>query len=210
MPDHKQRPGFMLYLDTLCPALSRLTDEQAGALLRGITDYVQQGVIPELDALAGLTFDLLRPGLDRDELQYEKQVIHGKYMAYCRKAKERGETPITEDEYTEQLIVANSDCQLSAVDCQQPTSIPTPTSTLMSTPIPITTTKPSTGIIPDTFSKGIREVVSKGIGEVEEYEGTEGKRENRFSVSQEVSEKQSRLLAQIEELSKRHGGFADL
>ena len=33
MNERKQRPGVMLYFDTLCPALARLTNEQRGELL---------------------------------------------------------------------------------------------------------------------------------------------------------------------------------
>ena len=77
MNERKQRPGVMLYFDTLCPALARLTNEQRGELLQGIVGYAQSGTIPELDGMTGMAFDLLRPGIDRDGERYEAQRIHG-------------------------------------------------------------------------------------------------------------------------------------
>ncbi len=95
MTERKQRPGVVLYFDTLCPALARLTHEQAGALLRGIVDYAQTGAIPELDAMSGLAFDLLRPSIDRDGERYFEQIEQRRYAVYCREAKKRGADPIS-------------------------------------------------------------------------------------------------------------------
>ena len=95
MNERRQRPGVILYFDTLCPALARLTNEQAGAMLRGIVDYAQTGAIPELDNMAGMAFDMLRPGIDRDGERYFEQIEQRRYAVYCREAKKRGADPIS-------------------------------------------------------------------------------------------------------------------
>ena len=129
----RQRPGVILYFDTLCPALARLTDEDSGKLLRGIVDYVQTGALPELEGMPGMAFDLLRPGIDRDGDRYEYQCLHGQYMAYCRKTKERGEPLITEEEYIQQLTDTASNYQLPTTT---PSPSPSQNSTLPQKPTP--------------------------------------------------------------------------
>ena len=89
MSERKQRPGVILYFDTICPALERLSDAQCGRLLRGIVDYVQTGALPELDDATDIVFYLLRPALDRDGERYEKERRRGRYMAYCKALKRR-------------------------------------------------------------------------------------------------------------------------
>ena len=129
----RTRPGVLLYFDTLQPALARLTDAQCGQLLRGVIEYAQTGALPELDDLAGMAFDLLRPGIDRDGERYEYQRLHGQYMAYCRQAKDGGETPISEQEYIQQLSATNSYYQLPTTTTTASTST-YPTSTPISNP----------------------------------------------------------------------------
>ena len=135
------KPGIMLYFDKIIPALSRLEDAQIGALLRAIIEYAQTGALPELDGMTGLVFDMLRPGLDRDEERYQQSVVHGSYMAYCKKCKENGSRPISEDEYRESyqlLSVTDSNCQLPTT-----TPAPTPSASASVTQYPSTTGTPA-------------------------------------------------------------------
>lgn len=155
--NRKLRPGVMLYFDTLCPALARLTNEQRGELLQGIVDYAQTGAIPELDGMTGMAFDLLRPGIDRDGEKYEYKRMHGQYMAYCRAAKERGETPITEEVFIRQLIDTDSYYQL-------PTTNPSPY------PYPTTESNPS----PTSKAYPSPTAAREGKGETEGCKGDEG------------------------------------
>lgn len=111
MNEKKLRPGVMLYFDRLCPALMRLTSEECGELLRGIIEYAQTGAIPEMDGMTGMASDMLRPGIDYDGERYEYKRLHGQYMAFCRTAKERGEKPVTEEEFIQQQINADRHCQ---------------------------------------------------------------------------------------------------
>ncbi len=161
MNERKQRPGVMLYYDTLRPALLRLTDEQCGQLLRGIIEYAQTGALPDYDGMTGLAFDLLRPGIDRDGVAYEKKWLHTKYMSYCRIAKERGEKPIEEEEYIQQLMATDSNVQL-------PTSVSASTTAPVSSPEPISTI----ASMPTASSK--QKGKTTGKGEPEGCKGDEG------------------------------------
>ena len=157
MNERKQRPGVMLYFDTLCPALARLNNEQRGELLQGIVEYAQTGAIPELDGMTGMAFDMLRPGIDRDGEKYEYKRMHGQYMAYCRAANERGETRISEEEFIKQLIATDSYYQL-------PTTTPNPSTS----PYPY----PSTSLYPE--SNPSPTAAAQGKGETEGCKGDEG------------------------------------
>ena len=88
----KERPGVMLYFDAVRPAISRLDETQCGALLRSLMDYAQYGVIPELDPMTGLAFDMLVPKIDRDAERYEETREQRQYAAYAREKKKTGES----------------------------------------------------------------------------------------------------------------------
>ena len=87
----KDRPGVMLYFDSVRPALNRLDDTQCGRLFRAVVDYAEYGVIPELDPLVGMVFDLLVPKIDRDAERYEESREQRQYAVYCREKQKAGE-----------------------------------------------------------------------------------------------------------------------
>ena len=87
----KERPGVMLYFDAVRPAISRLDETQCGVLLRAVVDYAQYGVVPELDAMTGLAFDMLVPKIDRDAERYEESREQRQYAVYTREKKRSGE-----------------------------------------------------------------------------------------------------------------------
>lgn len=139
MNERKQRPGVMLYFDTLCPALARLTNEQRGELLQGIVEYAQTGAIPDLDGMTGMAFDLLRPGIDRDAERYEDIREKRRYATYCREAERRGETPTSFEEW--QLMISNDITRYPTTTSSSypsPTTYPsvTPSSTAAAYPYP--------------------------------------------------------------------------
>ena len=88
----KERPGVMLYFDAVRPAISRLNETQCGVLLRSLMDYAQYGVVPELDPMTGLAFDILVPKIDRDAERYEESREQRQYAAYTREKKRSGES----------------------------------------------------------------------------------------------------------------------
>lgn len=112
----KERPGVMLYFDRLRPVLDTLSLESVGMLLHAIVDYVQYGAEPQLDGLTNFAFEMMRPSLDNDGERYEQVRQHGQYMAYCKKQKDKGEPALEEDEFIEQLLETESNCQLQTVN----------------------------------------------------------------------------------------------
>ena len=91
----KERPGVMLYFDAVRPAISRLDETQCGVLLRSVMDYAQYGVVPELDPMTGLAFDMLVPKIDRDAERYEESREQRQYAGYVREKKRSGEQALS-------------------------------------------------------------------------------------------------------------------
>lgn len=90
----KQRPGVMLYFDSIRPALNRLNDLQAGMLFRAILTYAEFGEISELDDKCGMAFEMLKPKIDHDAESYAETQEKRKYAAYRREAKRFGVFPL--------------------------------------------------------------------------------------------------------------------
>lgn len=97
--NHKKRPGMMLYFDTVRPAINRLDAAQCGVLLRSLMDYAQYGVVPELDPMTGLAFDMLVPKIDRDAERYEDSREQRQYAVYVREKKKCGEAVMSMEEW---------------------------------------------------------------------------------------------------------------
>lgn len=95
----KQKPGVMLYFDSIRPALNRLDNEQCGALFRAILDYGEFGAVSDLEPMTGMVFDLLRPKIDRDAEKYEESREQRQHAVYAREAKRRGEQPLSFPEW---------------------------------------------------------------------------------------------------------------
>jgi hypothetical protein len=95
----KERPGVMLYFDDVRPVISRLDEIQCGVLLRSVMDYAQYGVVPELDPMTGLAFDMLVPKIDRDAERYEESREQRLYATYSREKKKKGEPPLSYEEW---------------------------------------------------------------------------------------------------------------
>lgn len=95
----------MLYFD-MRPALTRLSADEQGKLLMAMFDYAELGVVPELDGMVGLCFDMIKPKLDRDADKYEYQKLHGRYMAYCRETAEADR--MSEEEFIKKLSATDS------------------------------------------------------------------------------------------------------
>lgn len=93
------KPGVMIYFDTILPAFERLDDEQLGTLFRAVVSYAAHGEVIELDGMAGLTFDMMRPKLDRDDLKYREKCVKSEYATYCREMKKQGREPLPYDRW---------------------------------------------------------------------------------------------------------------
>ena len=90
-----ERPGVMLYFESVRPAIKRLNQKQCGALLQSLLDYAQYGVVPELDPMTGMAFDMLAPKIDRDAERYEESREQRQYAAYAKERKKNGETVLS-------------------------------------------------------------------------------------------------------------------
>lgn len=91
------RPGVMIYFDKVAPFLAKMDDEQAGKFFRAILEYAEFGVIPELDLVGDLAFNVIQPLIDRDAAKYKDTVKKRKYAAYCREAEKEGQKPMSRE-----------------------------------------------------------------------------------------------------------------
>ena len=198
MTENGKRPGVMLYFDTFCPALG-LDDAQLAALTRGIISYAMTGALPELEAMAEMAFLMLRPGIDRDGERYERVRLHGQYMAYCRKCKEHGETPVSEEEYLERLAATNS-CSHEQAGANCNCTLPT----RYSSPYP----HPSSTVDSSIDSSPSPNAHAGGRVKVEGYGGTE-REGTSIADYDEITKRQRNLAFQIEEYRQRNGDFPD-
>ncbi len=169
MADAKQKPGVMLYFDSIRPALNRLDNEQCGALFRAILDYGEFGTVSDLEPMTGMVFDLLRPKIDRDAEKYEESREQRQHAVYAREAKRRGEQPLTFSEWRLHRELS-SDNRPIPPDNENigPYPSTTTSTSITQTPTPTTSTSTST----TRARKGTREG-----GEGEE----EGKPEQLYS-----------------------------
>ena len=140
----KERPGVMLYFDAVRPAISRLDETQCGVLLRSVMDYAQYGVVPELDPMTGLAFDMLVPKIDRDAERYEESREQRQYAAYTREKKRSGEQALsiaewrlarlrTDERDNGPLRLDNGPLPSASTPSPAPTPTPAPASASIST-----------------------------------------------------------------------------
>ena len=173
---------MMVYFE-LRPALARLDFEARGKLFTAMLDYAELGVMPELDGMTALCFDLVRPKLDRDAERYEQQRLHSLYMVYCRSTPEKER--MSESEFIASLTVTNSNNQL-------PTTATTSTTAGEAT---ITSTRETTE---STARNGER--TGKGTGE-----GMRGRERENPCAGQYSQEDMAAALRLIELEKKRSG-----
>jgi len=74
----KDQKGFIVYAD-LKPVLDRLSDEEAGQLLRGMLDYFIDGKEPKFKGVLEFIFIPIKQQMDRNADRYEKK---------CKKMRE--------------------------------------------------------------------------------------------------------------------------
>jgi len=94
----KTCPGVMLYFDVL-PAIIKLSREDRGDLFLAILKYAQFGEEMELSASAEISFEFIRPRIDRDAKEYEQKVQRNTYAVYCRENRNEGTKKLTFDEW---------------------------------------------------------------------------------------------------------------
>lgn len=102
-----ERPGFMVYFDS-APAFERLSDGDAGKLIKAVFSYASTGALMPLDGMTAMAFDLLRPRLDRDAEKYEQTIQRRRYGGYSKACRERGEDPLDYEAWLEHAHACTS------------------------------------------------------------------------------------------------------
>lgn len=133
-----ERPGIMIYFD-LEPALSMLSDAEAGQLFRAAMEYGHYGTVPEFDGLLAMAWSFVQPKIDRDNEAYQKKCMDNAYNRYKGVCKERGTEPLDKETWVKKLYqpsstTVNNGCNPS------PTTEGTPNGTSKSSSSGTTTT----------------------------------------------------------------------
>lgn len=125
------KPGVMFYFD-IRPCLKRLSLEEKGLLFESVLDYAEHGIEPDLEGVAGVAWDFIKPGIDRDSDRYEGQILQKRYAAYTREAKKTGLIPVNFEEW-KSLSDDEKHRLISDDTGRYPTTTSTSTSTTTST-----------------------------------------------------------------------------
>ena len=165
--NQKERPGVMLYFDAVRPVINRLDEAQCGVLLRAVVDYAQYGVVPELEPMTGMAFDMLVPKIDRDAERYEEGREQRQYAAYVREKKRSGEQALSIADWrlTRLRADARENTAPSRLDNGPLPSTSAATSTTTS-PSTTPSASPSTSTTPSASTAAAGEG-SKGEGEAD-------------------------------------------
>ena len=148
----KERPGVMLYFDAVRPAISRLDETQCGALLRSLMDYAQYGVVPELDPMTGLAFDMLVPKIDRDAERYEESREKRQYAAYAREKKKTGESCLSFADWRLMRAGQSDHENIGPISPVNENNGPYPSASATATATPATTTTATAAASPSASS----------------------------------------------------------
>lgn len=68
----KEQKGFIVYGD-IKPVVDRLSDEEAGQLLRGMLNYFVDGKPPKFDGVLEFVFIPIKQQMDRNAIKYESK-----------------------------------------------------------------------------------------------------------------------------------------
>jgi hypothetical protein len=117
-----ERPGIMLYFDTVEPLLS-LDDKTFSALLRASIMYGKYGELPQFDGVALVLWGMIKPTLDRDDIAYENKRMSGRYAAHCRAEKAAGRVPVSFDEWKRIQTTVNDHYGSLPISISTPTPV---------------------------------------------------------------------------------------
>ena len=94
MAKEKKAAWFKLYLHNKA-VMQAVPNDVLGAAMKGIMDYFDEGVEPEMDPLTKVVFMSMRPFVDEANAQYEKDIESGKKSAQKRKEAKEAKSPST-------------------------------------------------------------------------------------------------------------------
>ena len=145
---------MMIYFEMMEP-LRQLSDGDRGRLFLAMLEYGKEGVEPKFRGKLRITWDFVKPKLDRDREEYARTVQRRRYATACRERKRKGEPEIrfedwlAAEEEREKGVVSHdaNDDQWYPTATVTPTVTPTttaavtPTATATTTATPTATTK---------------------------------------------------------------------
>ncbi len=149
-------PGVMLYFDVR-KCLKRFSIEDKGMLFEAILDYAELGVLPDFDGALGVAWDFIQPKIDRDREAYEKRSERGAKAAKSRWSKDNDGEGMQND--------ANNANAYGSTDKQVTTTIPSTTSTNISSKTAVSA-QHSKDAVPQ---KSFDELKREGINKLEAY-----------------------------------------
>lgn len=101
-----ERPGIVVYFDAI-PTLQKLSADGKACFLMAVLNYGKTGEMPDLSDLQindqirlETLFEQTFPRMDADEAKWERNVLQKSYAGYSSAAKNRGEEPMSHDEYS--------------------------------------------------------------------------------------------------------------
>ena len=92
------RPGIMLYFEIRQP-LKELSDADKGRLLDAMLEYGELGTAPKFEGMLAMAWGFIKPKLDRDAEEYNQTIFKRQYANYCRKCRDKEETPASFEEW---------------------------------------------------------------------------------------------------------------
>ena len=102
-----KKDSFVLYTEQKA-VLDKLTDEQAGKLIKAIYEYVETGKMPELENVLDLVITPFKTVLDKDKAKYE-EVSKARAEAGSKGGKQK-QTKDSKTKQKKQLQTKDSNC----------------------------------------------------------------------------------------------------
>ena len=105
-----KKESFVLYTEQKA-VINKLSDEQAGKLIKAIYEYVETGEMPELDNVLDLVITPFKTVLDKDKAKYE-EVSKARAEAGSKGGKQKKETKAkaSKSKQKKQLQTKDSNC----------------------------------------------------------------------------------------------------
>ena len=105
-----KKESFVLYTEQKA-VINKLSDEQAGKLIKAIYEYVETGEMPELDNVLDLVITPFKTILDKDKAKYE-EVSKARAEAGSKGGKQKKETKAksSKSKQKKQLQTKDSNC----------------------------------------------------------------------------------------------------
>lgn len=95
-------PGFMIYFDAINPFLKHMSNEEAGEMIRALTNYAYTGESPkDISPMAAIAIQIMQPSIDTGAERYADTVAKRKYATYVRECKKKKLVPLLFEQWNE-------------------------------------------------------------------------------------------------------------